>query len=205
MDTELLVEDRIDGGRQLIAELVRDGFDVAVAFWAKPSEEELWSLYLASASVDAENLGNRYQQVYACWSRLNDHQFSFFSFSEIKIIPASNPIAQNAIAVRDRYAARIPTRYHGKSLGNLAIEEAYIYPQAIGRMTPDEVLQTVLALMKRTGAVQPSIVTLADGSTVQAIPTRIDTQTPGAFQITLMELSTGKNRVVSPDDVVNIQ
>jgi hypothetical protein len=41
----------------------------------------------------------------------------------------TNPIAQDAIAWRDRYPGRVPTRYHGKRLGNLAVEEAYIYPK----------------------------------------------------------------------------
>ena len=39
MDYELLVDERIDDGRSLLAGLVEDGFDVTVAFWAKTSEE----------------------------------------------------------------------------------------------------------------------------------------------------------------------
>ena len=52
MDTEILVDDRIEDGQRLVSQLVRDGFAVVAAFWIKPSEEELWQLYIASPSVN---------------------------------------------------------------------------------------------------------------------------------------------------------
>ena len=57
MDTELLVENRIDDGQRLLIELVRDGFDVSAAAWLKTSEEGLWFLYIGSKSVDASENG----------------------------------------------------------------------------------------------------------------------------------------------------
>ncbi len=42
---------------------------------------------------------------------------------------ASNSVVRAAIELRDRLPARIPTRYHGKRLGTLAVVEAYIYPK----------------------------------------------------------------------------
>jgi hypothetical protein len=72
-------------------------------------------------------------------------------------------------------------------------------------MTIAQVLQTVLGLMNRTGILQPSSVTLRDGTTIQAIPTAIDMQTPGTVRITLTDISTGNNQVVSASDVTNIR
>jgi hypothetical protein len=100
MDTEILVDNRIDDGRELVSELVRDGFDVAVAFWVKTSEEGLWFLYIGSTSVHAERLGNAYGAVYACLRRLPNPPFSL---SEIKLVQAHNPIARDAIAARPRF------------------------------------------------------------------------------------------------------
>ncbi|HEY7424546.1 MAG TPA: hypothetical protein VH682_09985 [Gemmataceae bacterium] len=124
MDTELLVEDHIEDGGKLLAELVRSGFDVTVAFWIR-SEEGRWSFYIGSNAMEPDKIGNAYGPLYACLSRISA---SSMILSEIKIVHASNPIAKDAIAVRDRHLGRFPIHYRGKQLGNLAIEEAYIYP-----------------------------------------------------------------------------
>lgn len=128
MDTELLVESQIDDGRRLVDQVVRDGFDVSVAFWVKTSEEGLWHLYIASPSVDEGKLGEAYRKVYASLGKIPD---SWVSPSDIKLINDANPIAQDVIAVRNRYPARIPTRYRGKRIGNVSIVEAYIYPPPV--------------------------------------------------------------------------
>src|SRR3954462_9877886 len=110
MDTELLVDERVDDGRRLLSELVRSGFDVTAAFWIKTSEEGLWFLYIASAAVSQGKVGDAYGAVYAAMSRLPHPSISL---SDIKLVAPDNPIAADAISIRDRYAARIPTRYNG--------------------------------------------------------------------------------------------
>src|SRR5437868_15540683 len=99
MDTELLVENQIDDGWRLLAELVRDGFDISVAFWARTSEEGLWFFYVASPSVTAGKIDEAYRTVYRSLSRL---QGISISISEIKLLHSSNPIAREAAEVRDR-------------------------------------------------------------------------------------------------------
>jgi hypothetical protein len=125
VDTEVLVEDRIDDGQKLLAELVRAGFDVTVAVWVRTGEEGLWFLYIGSASVDPAKIGDAYRALYACLSRVSAPGLSF---SEIKLVNASNPVASNALAIRDRHPSLAPIRYDGERLGDMAIEEAYIYP-----------------------------------------------------------------------------
>src|SRR5947208_1527706 len=126
MDSELLVENQIDDGLTLLSELVRNGFELSVAVWVRRSEQTRWSLYVASETVSAETLGNAYGLAYACLSK---HPESTVGLSEIKFIHASNPIARDAIAVRDRKPGRILRRYNGIQLGDLSIEEAYVYPK----------------------------------------------------------------------------
>jgi hypothetical protein len=128
MDTEPLVEGQIDDGQRLVEQLVRDGFEVSAAFWVKTSEEGLWHLYIASPSVGAEKLGESYRKVYASLNKTPD---SWVSPSDIKLINDMIPIAQDVIEVRDRHPAKIPTKYHGKRLGSLSINEAYIYPEKV--------------------------------------------------------------------------
>jgi len=121
MDTELLVDNRIEDGQKLVAELVIAGFDVSVAFWVKTSEEGLWFLYIGSTSVEPSIIGDAYRTLYACLSKIPD---PWVGMSEVKLIQASNPIAKDAMAARDRQPGHLLVRFQGKRLGNLSIEEA---------------------------------------------------------------------------------
>jgi len=202
MDTELLVEDRIADGEKFIAELIRDGFDVTVALWAKTSEEGLWFLYVGSSSVQAGNIGVSYRRAYECLSRVPS---ASIRLSEIKLVAATNPIAEEAIAVRDRYPARLPTRFQGTRLGNLSIEEAYIYRRDAGPMTSSDVMLAVTTLMNRTGILQPSLVTLRDGTSIRAIPVSIQMRQPGDVQIVFQNVDTNSEQTIAADDVANIE
>lgn len=201
MDTELLVDDRIDDGAKLIAELVRDGFDVSVAFWVKSSEEGLWDLYIGSSALEARQIGDAARRVYACLNSIPD---SSIEFSDIRLVPASSSAAQDAIAIRDKRATRIATRFHGTRLGDLSLEEAYIYPQDVGAMTSAAVLQKVAALMGRAGAIPVSTVILRDGTTIRAIPVRIDRSATGDVQIELRDSVSGTSQMVSANEVSTI-
>src|SRR5581483_5631900 len=157
MDTELLVDRRIDDGTKLVAQLVRDGFNVAVALWAKTREEGLWFLYIGSDSFDMKrNLGTAYQKLYFSLRKISD---SSISISDVKLVDSVNPIAQAALRLRAQFAGRIPFRSRAQMLGGLAVEEVYIYPE-LGPMTPTEIMQTVIGLMSRQGFLQPSQVKL---------------------------------------------
>jgi hypothetical protein len=125
MDTELLVGDRIADGRRLLAELSRGGFDVKVAFWVRTGEESLWHLYIASPTVVPANIGAAYGQLYTHLSRVPDLSWGL---SEVRLVTPTNPVAAAAIALRDQNPGLLPIRYHGPRLGEVAVEEAYIYP-----------------------------------------------------------------------------
>jgi hypothetical protein len=200
VDQELLVDSRMEDGEKLLSQLVRSGFDVTVAFWVRTSEEGLWHLYIGSNAVSPGSVGDAYGTLYTCLSKIPD---TSVSFSEVKMVHPSNPMASEAIAVRDRNPARLPVTYRGKRLGNEPIEEAYIYPK-IGPMSREEVLQTVMGMLKRSGRAQPLTFTFADGTAKRAIPTGIQLQSGRGLQIVLLDPS-GQSQAVAADDVVNIQ
>ena len=198
MDTELLVDNRIEDGQKLVAELVIAGFDVSVAFWVKTSEEGLWFLYIGSTSVEPSKIGDAYRTLYACLSRIPD---PWVDMSEVKLIQASNPIAKDAMAARDRQPGRLPVRFQGKRLGSLSIEEAYIYPRVGGQMTPGEILQTLFGMANRPAGtlVRPSVITLRGGTTVTALITGFNLQMPGGLTIHTLDPASnyqeGRSRV----------
>lgn len=204
MEQELLVENRIEDGEKLLAELVRSSFDVSVAFWVLTSEENSWFLYIGSNTIKPDRVGDSYGMLYTSLSKLPDISVSI---SDVKLVHPSNPIARGAIGERDRRPGRIPVSYRGKRLGDMAIEEAYIYPR-IGPMTRDEVRQTVMALLTRSGPAQPSTFILADGTTTQAIPIGMHLNLAGptrGLQFELLDPVTSQRQVVAADDVLNIQ
>jgi hypothetical protein len=127
MDTELLVDEQIEAGQALVDQLLRDGFDDrAVIFWTRESEEGPWGyLYIASAAVNPEKVGEAYGVVYESMRKLPDSQVSL---SEIKLVHPSDPLAAVVIGVRDRTpAGRLPIRFRGKSLERFGVDEVYIY------------------------------------------------------------------------------
>src|SRR5688572_23132200 len=128
MDTDVLVESKIEDGDALIRQLIRDQFEVRVAFWVKRTEEGLWYLYLASSSDSAEKLNEAYRIVYEALTKIPECSVLP---SEIKVITGTDPIAREAVAWRDRNPSREPKRFHGKRLGNLTTEELCIYPRRL--------------------------------------------------------------------------
>ena len=122
MDTATLVNEQIDDGQRLVDHLRQNGFDVVVAFWVLTSEEGLWFLYIASDVVDDDGLAAAYRVVYRELSRIS---VRWVSRSDIKLVGRQNPIALDAVAYR---SSLLTTRYGGRKLGNMIVEDAYIYP-----------------------------------------------------------------------------
>ena len=145
MDSDLLLENKIEDGAALIRQLIRDQFEVSVAFWVKRTEEGLWYLYVATTSVKAEKLNEAYRIVYEALTKIPDCSVSP---SEIKVITGTDPIADDAVALRDRNPSREEKRYRGKRLGNLATEELCIYPRRLPlevRELPDGPWQVLIS------------------------------------------------------------
>lgn len=125
MATESLVRELIDSGQQLIDALRDQGIDVAAAFWLKPSYEEAWFLYIATPLVDDNGLAAAYGNVYRVLRSLPNW---WVLESDIKLIGVENPIARDVLAWHQSYPGRVPTRYGGRLLGRVLIDDAYLYP-----------------------------------------------------------------------------
>jgi hypothetical protein len=124
MDEILLVNEQIDAG----AEFVRDFNDylpVSVAFWVISAESNNAYLYVASDDIDDHNFDVAYGEVLR---RISTNRSQWLDPFQIKLVSSSDPIALDAIRIRDRYPAPLVTRYGGASLGGTGIEGAWIYP-----------------------------------------------------------------------------
>jgi hypothetical protein len=128
MVTDTLVSNLVGDGQRLVDELPRSGFAVAAAFWLKASEDCKWYFYIVSPSVDSDGLAKAYRRLHPLVRNLSAPVE--IDPLEIKLIGPSNPIARDVVAVLGRFTgtSRLPILWGGKELGNVSIEEAYLYP-----------------------------------------------------------------------------
>jgi len=126
-----LVEMQIDDGQRLIQELSKQGVVVSAAGWVRENESGQWYFYIATPLVSKEG-GKRpaYKRVNSIIRELQEEGFWIDPF-EIKLISPDDPITKDLMANRRSGSTRIPTRFNGARLGDLAIDEAFIYPQEV--------------------------------------------------------------------------
>jgi hypothetical protein len=177
VDSDELVEFQIDAGQRLVVQLVRDGFEVKAAFWAKTAEEGIWFLYIATPLVEQRGSAEAYRLLQASLQRLEGIPLSL---ADVKVIGAENPVTRDVLNILNRYPAPLATRYGGKQLAKMTVEGAYLYPERLyaaqeaRAMTPQEVAQKVLGLMNRTGTLESSRVTLTNGTTFLGVPVGLE-------------------------------
>jgi len=124
MGQDLLVIEQIDAGADFVRDF-NDYVSVSVACWVNPAESDNLFLYLGSDDIDDTNIDVAYREVLR---RLGRRRTQWLDPFQIKLVNSSDPVARDAIQIRDRYPAKTATRYQGSSIGGMSIEGAYIYP-----------------------------------------------------------------------------
>ena len=124
MGEELLVNEQIDAGAKFVRDF-NDYVPVSVALWVVSADSDDVFLYIASDDIDDSNFDVAYGEVLR---RLTGKRSQWLDPFQIKLVNSSDPIAQDAIKIRDRYPAPLVTRYGGSSLGGTSIDGARVYP-----------------------------------------------------------------------------
>src|SRR5437879_11296410 len=96
MDQDPVVSEQTESGKRLIEALAAAGFDVRVAFWAKPSDDGKWFLYLASPAVDEKGPLAAYRFVFDVLRQIPDLGIEPL---EVKVIGLNDSLAQAALAL----------------------------------------------------------------------------------------------------------
>ncbi len=137
MDQDSVVTEQIEGGRRLLEMLREKGFEVVNAFWAKPTEDGKWFLYLASPFVDQNGPMAAYRLVNSVLRATPD---LWIKPLDVKVIGLDDSLTQAAMdLVKPRapdgpFAVGRPrifpgmTRFGGATLGGLDVDGALIYP-----------------------------------------------------------------------------
>lgn len=128
MDTIALVDEQIESGQHLLEQLCAANFPVRAACWVKPVDEDRWSLYLASSTVDQQGVLPAYREVYRV---LRSIESSWITDSDIKLIGEGHSVTGGILEIQKRYPGRMATRSRRSLLGDLPVDEVYVYPPAL--------------------------------------------------------------------------
>jgi hypothetical protein len=122
-----LVETQLNEGQRLIDRLAQEEFPVTAAAWVKESESGDWYLYLATPLVAEDGATRRaYRRVNKVIREMQREGLAMDLF-EKKVVAPDDPIARDVVANRGSRPGGPPTPFRGSRLGDLAVEEAYIY------------------------------------------------------------------------------
>lgn len=208
MDQSALVDNQIVDGRRFVERFAADGNPVQAAFWVKTAEEGLWFLYVATDLVDHAGPAAAYRAVQASLQKLGELSVSG---SEIKVVSPGNPIARDLLAIMARHPGRFSTRFGGKTLGSMAVEQTYIYPPHIftithaNQMTTEDIGREILRIMNRgPGILQSSRVTLKDGTAFQGVPFSLQLGSQKALLVQFIENEQLAPRIVPLDEIASI-
>ncbi|MFI5015040.1 MAG: hypothetical protein ACHQAY_22115 [Hyphomicrobiales bacterium] len=123
----VLVNDEIKAGRDLVAALDEDGFDVKAAMWLHSLEHDEWKLIIASATA-TKDLHSAYMQIARILNKnmtIKEH----LDLSKIKLVPPDDPI----ISVVGR-AVKAPglheIRFEQNAINGVLVGDMMIYRMA---------------------------------------------------------------------------
>jgi hypothetical protein len=128
MDQDSLVERQVDDGAKVAEKLRESGIDVTAAWWMKASEEGQWFLYIASKEVDEQGIATAYRTLHTVVLTLGPLWVDRF---DIKLVGRENPLTREVLDILARYPGRMPIRPGRKKLGNVSIDDSYIYPPPV--------------------------------------------------------------------------
>jgi hypothetical protein len=125
MDPRPLVTEQVEAGAEFVRRFSRFA-PIQAAFWLNPSEGGRWRLYLVSDQATAENIRTGYLAVF----RLLDEMNTLYpEWNQVRLLRTDEPLARAVLDLYRRYPTLPwPHRYRGPGLGDIGVEEAYIYP-----------------------------------------------------------------------------
>ena len=123
-----LVETQIKEGQTFLDRLAHEGVEVTAAAWVKESDSGYWFLYLATPLVRKDGAkDSAYRRVNNVLRKMEVEGFRMNAIDK-KVIGPHDPIAEDIMAQRKTHPGGPPTPFRGFRLGELYVDEAYIYP-----------------------------------------------------------------------------
>ena len=127
MDQNALVSERTEAGKRLAETLSAKGYAVGAAFWAKPTEEGKWYLYLASKIVDEKGPGEGYRLVNSVMRANPDPWIEPF---DVRVLGLDDSLTEAVLAKARLKTFPGMTRLDDVYLAGVSMDGALIYPLA---------------------------------------------------------------------------
>ena len=125
------VERRNQRGRETCAP-PGQSVPVKAAFWVKDGDGGRWYLYIASDQFENQSLGAGYGEVLRLAAEIES---PYLEPSQVKLIPASDPLAQATLDIHRRYPSRMATRLGANNFGGSGVDAVFIYPASVATLT----------------------------------------------------------------------
>jgi hypothetical protein len=120
-----LVENQIDAGRALLGRLKNLNFPIAAACWAKSTEEDRWTLYIASPRVDEKGRSEAYREVIDARRSVGS---GWLTSSDVELVGTKAPAAHDAVERLRPFSGWVPPQFPGIRIGGIIAEDVYVYP-----------------------------------------------------------------------------
>ncbi len=200
MDQSSLVDYRIEEGLRFVARFAADGNPVRAAFWMKIGEEAEWYLIIATEMFDSHGSTETYRAVQSTLKKLARIKISI---SEIKVVSVTNPVVKDVSAFTARFPNHTSTQFGS--------EPAYIYPPDTysfsqgNPMTTEDIGIELVRLMNRgNGTLQPTQVTMKDGTTFNGVPFSLGLGSQKAVVAQFVADGEAAPRVIRLDEISSI-
>jgi len=128
MDQTLLVDHELQDVPRLIVELRKDNFIPKAVFWLYSNEDNAWNICFVMDGIKEHGSRNQYLTLVKAMRRMNDLWIDPFA---VKIIDSNDPLAKAVLDHLSTRHTKIPTRVRNARLGDVFVDSAYIYPNAI--------------------------------------------------------------------------
>ena len=208
MDQSTLVGDPVSDGRRFVERFAADGNPVQAAFWVKDSEYGVWKLYLATELRDQVGPAATYRAVHASLEKLGEPEISS---SEIRVVSPTDPIVKDVLKIMAHHPGWSAGRFVGNTLGSLDVAQTYIYPRHLftftqaNPMTTEDIGRELFRLMNRgPGILQPSRITLKDGTAFNGVPFALELGTQRAMVVRFIADGDAAPRVDRLDEIASI-
>lgn len=128
MDQTLLVEHEIEDAPRLITELRKANVVPRAAFWLYSNESGDWNLYLVVDGIKERGGRSEYMAMHKLIGRMDDFWIDRFA---VTFIDSDDPLAKAVLDHLSTRQTKIPTRVRNARLGDVFVDAAYIYPNAV--------------------------------------------------------------------------
>ena len=132
MDKGPLVVDQIDAGAEFLTRLQKY-LPVKIAFWLKRSDTGRWYFYFASDKFNENNLEQGEEEV----RRVSRGWWDpYLIWVPVSLLAVDDPLVRDVLQIQQLYSGKKPIRYDGYYLGDMSIDDCYIYPSPEPVPTP---------------------------------------------------------------------